>query len=332
MNSLGYSRHALTSYAAAAILAGCGGSQPPIAAPGATQQTFAIATHAAPRSSALKPGAQTPGYKATAPLLYATNLLNSKNWEGVTVYRAEAKDPAPLATISDGLDTPVGVCIDGRGTLYVTNEPPSGGWVSEYALGKTTPSRLITDGMNGPAYCAIDGKGNLWVANAYAPDVTEYLKGSKKPQIIITKGLVLPVGVAFDRSGNLYVGNDSSSEQDVQVYSPGSKSPSRTITNGVTSPRGLAVDSNGTLYVTNLNQNDVAEYRSGQDDPFQVITKAMDRPADVTVDKKGSLYVSNIGNSTVVEFALGSLMPLKRMISKGLFEPNGVAYYPALLP
>ncbi|MGC1985733.1 MAG: hypothetical protein WA668_10115, partial [Candidatus Cybelea sp.] len=83
---------------------------------------------------------------------------------------------------------------------------------------------------------------------------------------------------------------------------------------------------------TNLNQNDVAEYRSGQDDPFQVITKAMDRPADVTVDKKGSLYVSNIGNSTVVEFALGSLMPLKRMISKGLFEPNGVAYYPALLP
>ena len=58
----------------------------------------------------------------------------------------------------------------------------------------------------------------------------------------------------------------------------------------------------------------------------------MDHPGAVTVDKKGMLYVSNIGNSTVVEFAPGSLKPLKRQISKGLFEPYGIAYYPALLP
>jgi hypothetical protein len=50
------------------------------------------------------------------------------------------------------------------------------------------------------------------------------------------------------------------------------------------------------------------------------------------IDKKGTTYVSNIGNSTVVEFARGSLTPLKRQISIGLDEPNGVAYYPALLP
>ncbi|MGA8385137.1 MAG: hypothetical protein WB687_07575, partial [Candidatus Cybelea sp.] len=110
------------------------------------------------------------------------------------------------------------------------------------------------------------------------------------------------------------------------------KSPSRTITNGVTSPLGLVVDSNGILYVANLNQNTVAEYRSGQSDPFQTITKAIDHPGAVAVDKKGTTYVSNIGNSTVVEFARGSLMPLKRQISIGLDEPNGVAYYPALLP
>jgi DNA-binding beta-propeller fold protein YncE len=44
------------------------------------------------------------------------------------------------------------------------------------------------------------------------------------------------------------------------------------------------------------------------------------------------LYVSNGGNSTVVEFAPGSLKPLKRQISKGLYEPDGIAYYPARLP
>jgi hypothetical protein len=94
----------------------------------------------------------------------------------------------------------------------------------------------------------------------------------------------------------------------------------------------LAVDSSGILYVPNLNQNTVAEYRSGQSDPFQTITDAIDRPGGVAVDKKGTLYVSNIGNSTVVEFARGSLTPLKRQISKGLYEPYGVAYHPALLP
>jgi DNA-binding beta-propeller fold protein YncE len=58
----------------------------------------------------------------------------------------------------------------------------------------------------------------------------------------------------------------------------------------------------------------------------------MDYPAGVTIDKKGTLYVSNVSNSTVVEFAPGSITPLKRQISKGLYEPYGIAYYPALLP
>jgi DNA-binding beta-propeller fold protein YncE len=74
------------------------------------------------------------------------------------------------------------------------------------------------------------------------------------------------------------------------------------------------------------------EYRSGSGDPYQAITEAIDHPGGVTFDKKGTLYVSNIGNSTVVEFAPGSLKPLKRQISKGLYEPDGIAFYPAVLP
>jgi sugar lactone lactonase YvrE len=319
---------------AAAALVGCGGSQPPVptqvTAPVQAQMRYGWTASMIPE---VKSTTRSPRYKAAAPLLYATNLFNSENWDGVTVYRAAAKDPAPLAMISDGLLNPFGACIDGQGTLYVTNEPASSGWVSEYPLGKAMPSRIITDGINFPGYCAIDAKGNLWVANIDGPNVTEYPRGSTKPHAVITKGLVYPIGIAIDRPGNLYVGNGfGASEQNVEVYAPGSESPSRTITNGVTSPCGVAVDSSGTLYVANEFQNNVAEYRSGQDYAFQTITEAMDHPAGLTLDKKGTLYVSNIGNSTVVEFSLGSLKPLKRQISKGLYEPNGVAYYPALLP
>jgi sugar lactone lactonase YvrE len=328
MKNLKFCRTILSMYAIAVMLAGCGGSQLPIGAPGAMAQTSALATHAAPRWSAPKPGARSPRYEVTAPLLYA---VNNENWS-VEVYRARAKDPAPLATITDGLTLSFGDCIDDQGTLYVTNES-SAGWVSEYPLGKTTPSKVITEGISEPAYCTIDANGNLWVANDGDHNVTEYLKGSKKPHTVISNYLVHPVGIAIDRSGNLYVGNGYGSlDQNVEVYAPGSKSPSRTITNGVTSPSGLAVDSNGALYVANTYQNNVSEYRSGQNDPFQTITEAMDRPGGVTVDKKGVLYVSNIANNTVVEFAPGSLKPLKREISQGLGEPTGVAYYPALLP
>ena len=155
MKSLGFGHITQSSCVAAAMLAGCGGSQQPIGAPGAMPL----------QTSELRPALQNLGYKVTAPLLYATNV----GYEDVTVYRATAKDPAPLATISDGLEIPTSACIDGQGTLYVTNEPASGGWVSEYPFGKTTPSRMITDGINEPGYCAIDGKGNLWVTTSTVP-------------------------------------------------------------------------------------------------------------------------------------------------------------------
>ncbi|MGA8661513.1 MAG: hypothetical protein WB644_04355, partial [Candidatus Cybelea sp.] len=237
MKTFDLSRYAL-SCATAAMLAGCGGSQPPIGAPGAMPL----------QTSELRAASQSLGYKVTAPLLYATNVGTFN----VTVYPAKASDPAPLATISNTIEVPVGDCIDDQGTLYVANNAASGGWVSEYPLGKTTPSRMITDGVSEPLYCAIDAKGNLWVTNAGGPNVTEYLKGSGKPHTVIASGLTDPEGVAIDRSGNLYVGNGPGAvQQNVQVYAPGSKTPSRTITNGVTSPTGLAVDSSEILYVPN---------------------------------------------------------------------------------
>ena len=328
MDNSGFNR-ALGTCVVATVLAGCGAAQPPLIRQSAPFQGQIHSASIASHTPELKPAIGSPEYKITAPLIYATNVGNTN----VTVYRANRKHPAPLATITDGLTNPFGACIDGQGTLYVTNEPASAGWVSVYPLGKTKPSITITAGINGPADCAIDGEGDLWIANAYGANVTEYLHGANKPHTVITKGLLEPVGIAFDNTGNLYVGNGPlASQQNVEVYAPGSKSPSRTITSGITSPCGLAIDPNGTLYVANVYQNNVTEYRSSSSDPYQTITNGMDHPEGVTVNKKGTLYVSNVGNGTILEFAPGSLTPLRRQISKGLYEPESVAYYPALLP
>jgi hypothetical protein len=312
----------LSTCVAAAILAGCGGSPPPIAAPGATTQN-------------LDENDSGHRYVHSVPLLYVTN---SSSYNDVKVYHANGKDPSPMEVISDGLDTPFSDCLDGDGTLYVVNEPAGPGWVTEFPFGKTQASKIIKKGINTPAFCAIDGNGNLWVTNIGGPNVTEYEKGSTKPHVIITEGLLYPDGIAFDQSGNMYVGNrftegtKSNGPGNVVIYASGSKSPSRTITNGVVSPVGITVDASGILYVTNVTENNVQEYRSGQSQPYQTITDAMNGPIAVTVDGKGYLYVTNTGNGVVVEFGSRSITPSKREISRGLFHPAGTAYSPPLLP
>lgn len=46
MGISGFGRYAVSGCVAVAMLAGCGGSQPPVGAPDAMPQTSAIATHA----------------------------------------------------------------------------------------------------------------------------------------------------------------------------------------------------------------------------------------------------------------------------------------------
>lgn len=301
-------RNALSIGAAAVLLAGCGGSQTPIATP-------------------LQSLAKPSSYAHSGPLLYVSNGGDAHD---ITVYRASAKDPSSIETISSGLQFPLGVCLDGQGTLYAVDND---GWVAEYAAGRTKPSKIITQGINTPGFCAIDSEGNLWVTNLGGPNVTEYLNGSTKPHMVLTKGLHTPDGIAIDHSGNMYISNGSYGPYNVVVYPPNGKSPSRTITDGVTGPVGLTVDAHGTLYVANEPQSNVEEYRFGKSHPYRTITVGLDHPVSVTVNKNGYLYVTNYQNSgPVVEFAPGSITPSDRKISKGLYEPWGTAYSPPLLP
>lgn len=329
MNDLRLSRDA-PGIIALALLAGCGGLPSPIGAPGAMPQSVALATHAERGGS--RAAAQ---YKASGSLLYVASY--AENLQPLAIYKAKEDDPEPIATISKDIENSSGICIDGDGILYVSNDA-SPGWVSEYALGHTKPLRVITKGINTPAFCAIDASGNLWVTNLGLRDVAEYLKGSSKPHATVTEGLTNPDGIAFDTIGNMYVGNlvpdgKSGDESNVQVFAPGSKSPSRTITDGVTWPVGLAVDAHDTLYVTNGSESgNIEEYRSQQSTPFQTITNGLVYPADVVVNKKGWLYIlidgQYLDQQAILEFPPGSVKPSSRTITKGLFNPEGLAYYP----
>jgi hypothetical protein len=84
-------RHFVHAVLAAALLAGCGGSQPPVGASGAISQNRVVATYGDSSGSWMLPDARSgqPIYAATGPLIYITNIIE----DTVTVYRAGEVTP-----------------------------------------------------------------------------------------------------------------------------------------------------------------------------------------------------------------------------------------------
>jgi hypothetical protein len=187
MRSLDFGRHALFCSAAAAMLAGCGGSQPPIGATGAMQGRAAIATQADRGKSWMLPEAKNED------LIYATNGCG-----GVCVLSY----PAGKLVDSISLVGQVGGdCSDSSGDVFVPNNAE----VLEYLHGGTSPIATLNLPGGSAAACAIDpGTGNLAVvfsgsgANiAIFPDATGTPKTYSSPVVSYYCG--------YDNAGDLFV-------------------------------------------------------------------------------------------------------------------------------
>lgn len=106
---------------AAALLTGCGGSQPPIGIPGAP-------------SAVGQSTAESVGSNRSKQLLYVAENTESK----VDVYDARKYKAGPIADITDGIDDPVGLCFGADGVLYVANN----GSDSISSTSRARPSRF----------------------------------------------------------------------------------------------------------------------------------------------------------------------------------------------
>jgi hypothetical protein len=141
MKCLDFSRYAITSCIAAAMLAGCGGSQPPISAPGAM-------SHSAVASRGHR------GSEQAGALLYVSDLIRNH----VNAYNYP--DGGRVLTLT-GFTNPSGVCSDTNGNVFVLGNRNDN--VVEYAHGAETPTQTLK--VSGWASaCAYDpNTGNLAV-------------------------------------------------------------------------------------------------------------------------------------------------------------------------
>jgi hypothetical protein len=136
--------------AAAALVAGCGGSQPPVGAPGAMPQSRAIATHANRSRSWMLPEAKS------------SSLLYVSTSDAGTVAVFSYPKGKPVGTLT-GFQLPYGLCSDKEGNVFVVDFKAQ--QILEYAHGGTAPIATLEDMGNYPNGCAVDPvSGNLAVA------------------------------------------------------------------------------------------------------------------------------------------------------------------------
>ncbi len=179
-------KYALGILAAAAMLAGCGGSQSTLTPPAGMN---AIQTLGTPLYHGVTPDRRHREFG------YISNFLSQ-----VLVF--DFPSGKSLGTVSVGV-WPQGECTKGRGTWWVVSSYSRE--VEEFKAGGTTAIRTLPVTAGTPAFCAIDkATGDLAVTLAGIDDVVVFKRASGSGKEI--PDLLYPYGSpGYDDKGDLFV-------------------------------------------------------------------------------------------------------------------------------
>jgi hypothetical protein len=186
----------------AMVLAGCGGSQSPIAAPSLKPQTSAIATYAARGTSWMAPDAKSNDllYVPAGPNVYVFSYPRGKH-EGAF----------------SGFNVAYSGCVDNkRGNVFIVNfagtfSMPSGVYV--YQHGGSNPIAVLS--VSGPIGCSVDPTtGNLAVGvfggGSGNSSLLVFKHATGTPKSYTTSAISKYFYCGYDDKGNLFVDGVSS--------------------------------------------------------------------------------------------------------------------------
>jgi|SRR5579863_2711322 len=351
MGVLGFGRYAVSRCVLVAMLAGCGGSQPPISAPGAMPPSTTY-TQKSRAHSASRP--------ATAVhYVYVTNDGSGN----VSAYAIDAKSGAltqvqgsPFAAGPE----PWGIAVDPTGKFaYVTNVTDGGtsgasGSVSAYAINASSGVLTQLKGSPFPSggiepwEMTIGPAGRFaYVTNFYSDNVSAYAIDAKSGALTQVQGSpfgtgATPAGVAIDPTARFaYVANGGSAS--VSAYAKRSGALTQVTGSPFAAgsyPWGVTVDPRGKFaYVTNYDSGSVSAYaidaESGaltqvQGSPFA----AGSGPFGIAIDRAGPfLYVVNLHSDTVSAYLINPSSGVLTQVQGSPFaagtDPYGVAIDPS---
>jgi hypothetical protein len=198
------SRYSLSTCAAFLMLAACGGSQPPIGAPGAMPQNRAITQHVERGGSWMLPEAKSED------LVYVSSLDN--------VYVLSYPQLKEVGHLTDAGG--FGLCSDTNGNVFAPSYY-GGPVIYEYAHGGTSPiARLAEDGDDAPVGCSVDPTtANLAVTNQNGSSChgnIAIFAGAQGTPTVYCAPTIIGGYIGFcgyDNAGNLYVDGQEGNNQ-----------------------------------------------------------------------------------------------------------------------
>jgi sugar lactone lactonase YvrE len=278
-----------------------------------------------------------PGLPPQAPLRAASSrfaadgVMYVANELSNSIYVYKVGGNTPLRKITQGVDQPLTVAVDGSGNLYVANQGhgrrPKGS-VTVYAPGSEMPARTISDGIQQLAGMALDRAGDVFVFNFRAYEVDEYAAGKTKIERTITDGVFSPTYLAVDASGYLYVSNCqdciyATPHDTITVYRPNSEKLFLTIHTTGDPPGQPRFSPRGDLFVD--IGKDISVYAIHSD---RILRKIVGAAGVFCFDRSGNLYsgkapyVNNGGSVRV--YRPGAKTPAYT-IKKGTYDPSALA-------
>jgi hypothetical protein len=278
----------------AAIVAGCSASNTPALTPGATaaqssaqHQNAAMVRKLADglvrRAVAANHGHgwMSPDAKRTKDLFYWADF----DTDTITVYkRLGSANPKEVGTITNDIDEPERLFVDGSKNLWVSNL--GNDTITEYARGATSPKFTISTDIANPTGLTVDSKGTVYVANVGNSTVTEYPKGASSPSLTISSDF--PEYLATDSSNNLYVSTLSSG---VWEYPAGS-STGTDLNLSVSEPYGIEVDKSGNIIIADSGSSTIDVFPPGQTSPSEQVSDSNDPFALSLSKNEAKLYIS----------------------------------------
>lgn len=248
----------------------------------------------------------------------------------VEEFDAAGTNPNPYGSITSGLDTPYGMAVDKKGTLYVTNNNPNN--VKEYPQGASSPTVSLNYQVLAPMAVGIDPAQNVYVVNDRGGPIVIFPPGQTMPSGYLS-GFYYPTDVAWDSSGNLYVVDHlypgKPHEGAVLEFKPGATKGVSLKLQGLWYPTGVALDKNNNIIVSNLGNNTITEYAQGATVSKRTITTGICDPVYMAVNAANDLFVANDGSGAVTMYK-PTLKTPSATLTKDLKALRGLAINPKL--
>jgi len=264
------------------------------------------------------PGFVTPAVMTSSERVYISDFIR----DAIDIY--EPTGGSPIGKITAGLNEPVGLWIDAKGTLYVANL--GNGTVTEYAKGTTNPSRTLT-GTAQPEAVAVAKTGDVYVSDFQDNVVNVYTKGSTSPSG--SASLQSAEGIGIDKSGDVFAAyNESGYNGHVAEYGAGLKA-GHDIGISIGMSGDLKIDKSNDLILSDQTNQVIDIYAAGANTPKSTIPIPGQDPFKFCLDRsEKNIYVDETGAGTVLVYSYPAGKP-KNVSFGGLTSAFGVAVSPA---